>query len=66
MPSARTYQAIGYATYHGGKVYARRHRAELQRRALVPGLVVAGVALAAAAAAVTAAARSRRPALAMH
>ena len=33
MPGARTYQAIGYATYHGGKFVSRRKKAEAQREA---------------------------------
>ncbi len=31
MPGAKTYQAIGYATYHGGKLYGKQKRAELER-----------------------------------
>ncbi len=33
MPSARTYQAIGYATYHGGRFVGNRKRTEAQRQA---------------------------------
>ncbi len=33
MPSARTYQTIGFATYHGGRLLSRRKKAEAQREA---------------------------------
>ncbi len=33
MPGARTYQTIGYATYHGGRLISRRKKAEAQRQA---------------------------------
>ena len=33
MPGARTYQTIGYATYHGGRLLSRRKKAEAQREA---------------------------------
>jgi len=61
MPGARTYQTIGYATYHGGRLLSRRKKAEAQRQAeraqkrhktkvrgAVIVLVVAGVAVVAA------------------
>jgi hypothetical protein len=32
MPGAKTYQAIGYATYHGGRFYGKAKRAELERQ----------------------------------
>ena len=52
MPGARTYQAIGYATYHGGRFYGKQKRAELERqsrrkRKEQQGAVAAGVAVAA-------------------
>lgn len=52
MPGARTYQAIGYATYHGGRLYGRQKRAELERqtqrkRKEQQGAVAAVVAVAA-------------------
>ena len=61
MPGARTYQTIGYATYHGGRLLSRRKKAEAQReaerrakrhrtklRGVVIAAVVAGVAVVAA------------------
>ncbi len=30
MPGAKTYQAIGYATYHGGRFYGKKKRMELE------------------------------------
>lgn len=33
MPGARTYQAIGFATYQGGRLWGRRKRAEIERKA---------------------------------
>jgi hypothetical protein len=57
MPGPRTYQAIGFATYQGGRIYARRRRAELQRQAAVAG--GATLALLVVSAAVLAAARQR-------
>lgn len=33
MPGAKTYQAIGYATYHGGRFWGKAKRAELERQA---------------------------------
>ncbi len=61
MPGARTYQTIGYATYHGGRFISRRKKAEAQReaerrakrhrtkiRGVLIVVVVAGVAVAAA------------------
>ena len=61
MPGARTYQTIGYATYHGGRLLSRRKKAEAQReaerraerhktkiRGAVIVVVVAGVAIVAA------------------
>lgn len=41
MPGARTYQAIGFATYHGGRVLGRRYRAALRRDATVFAAAVA-------------------------
>jgi len=32
MPGAKTYQAIGYATYHGGRFWGKAKRAELERQ----------------------------------
>lgn len=48
MPGARTYQAIGFATYQGGRLYARRHRAELRRAAVKGATLVALAGLVAA------------------
>ena len=61
MPGARTYQTIGYATYHGGRLLSRRRKAEAQReaerrakrhktkiRGVVIVVVVAGAAVVAA------------------
>ena len=61
MPSAKTYQRIGFATYHGGRLLSRRKLAEAQReadrrhrrhkakvRGLMIAAVVVGVALTAA------------------
>jgi len=42
MPGARTYQAIGFATWHGGRVFGARYRAAL-RRDLETAAAVAGV-----------------------
>jgi hypothetical protein len=67
MPGARTYQAIGYAAYHGGKFVGRHKRAEAQREAeyarkrhqtKVTGLVIAAVV---ASVAVRAARRASKP-----
>lgn len=51
MPGAKTYQAIGYATYHGGRFWGKAKRAELERqlhrRRRVRGIAVgAGAAVA--------------------
>ncbi|CAB4882175.1 unannotated protein [freshwater metagenome] len=61
MPGRKTYQALGFATSQGGRLYARRNRAELQRRALRTGATAAAVTVAAAGvlAALGAAARRR-------
>jgi len=32
MPGAKTYQAIGYVTYHGGRFVGKAKRAELERQ----------------------------------
>ncbi len=39
MPGAKTYQAIGYATYHGGRFYGKKKRMELEHAiaSLPPG-----------------------------
>lgn len=52
MPGARTYQAIGFATYQGGRVLGKHKRAELERQVLRKRRERQGVAAAAAAVAV--------------
>jgi hypothetical protein len=59
MPGPRTYQAIGFATYQGGRLYARRRRAELQHQAAVAG--GAALAVLAVGAAVLVAAKASAP-----
>jgi hypothetical protein len=58
MPGARTYQTIGFATYHGGRFLSRRKKAEAQREAerqakrhktKVRGVVIAAVVVGVAA-----------------
>lgn len=45
MPGARTYKAIGYVTYNGGRLYVRRRHPGLQRAAVkaAVAVVVVGV-----------------------
>ncbi|HMS62318.1 MAG TPA: hypothetical protein PKD63_08560 [Solirubrobacteraceae bacterium] len=51
MPGAKTYQAIGFATYHGGRFVGKAKRAELERRMhrqrQVRGAVIAGAGVVA-------------------
>lgn len=63
MPSAKTYQAIGFVTYHAGRRELRRRRPQLQRQAAIGVAVLAGVVLLATVAGTAAHRRSR---LAMH
>ncbi|CAB4939792.1 unannotated protein [freshwater metagenome] len=59
MPGSRTYQAIGFATYQGGRIYARRNREALQRRAALAGAGAVAVVGVLAALSATARRRSR-------
>ena len=66
MPGAKTYQAIGYATYHGGRFYGKAKRAELERarkkrRDQTAAATTAGAVLLVAALAVAVRRSSRMP-----
>ncbi|MCD6725723.1 MAG: hypothetical protein LT070_00570 [Solirubrobacteraceae bacterium] len=44
MPAARTYQVIGFLTYHGVRLYLRERRPKLVRAGLLVG-ALGGAAL---------------------
>ncbi len=61
MPGAKTYQAIGYATYHGGRFYGKKKRMELEHaRKKRHDQTRAAVAVAAVALVVVVAVAARR------